>query len=367
MLSELVEAGCIKRWRRSDEGVTSVFLKFQAGLPLPATRTLGLQGRPRLSQLLQRRASKATRYMTLKTKAPSASSSAFISQWCSSGWRCRTLGLTGSLVDGAAPRTTAPVGTFRELLRRGIQVGNKMGVGVCWKIFIFVRFLERIKSADQTWGIWHHLVDRNMFAFLQTKFFSPNFVWLSEPDDWWKDWSDCSGMISGEMPLSPAPLTRRTSPPETTWNFILTTQELWRAPKTQACRPAASSWVSTSTEPSWVKLLPPLTQVSRCLKVPFVSFTFLHTLFLVLRARGGAASGVGPAEVRHPARRRPLRSRRTADPRQSGYVHPGEHRPAGNPQPGGQQGGFSPETEVKEWTNEGYKKKYNNIYVKLIG
>lgn len=163
MLSELVEAGCIKRWRRSDEGVTSVFLKFQAGLPLPATRTLGLQGRPRLSQLLQRRASTATRYMTFNTKAPSASSSAFISQWCSSGWRCRTLGLTGSLVDGAAPRTTAPVGTFRELLRRGIQVGNKMGVGVCWKIFIFVRFLECIKSADQTWGIWHHLVDRNMF------------------------------------------------------------------------------------------------------------------------------------------------------------------------------------------------------------
>lgn len=97
-----------------------------------------------------------------------------------------------------------------------------------------------------------------------------------------------------------------------------------------------------------MKLLPPLTQVSRCLKVPFVSFTFLHTLVLVLRARGGAASGVGPAEVRHPARCRPLRSRRTADPRQSGSVHPGEHRPAGNPQPGGQQGGFSPETEVKE-------------------
>lgn len=121
------------------------------------------------------------------------------SQWCSSGWRCRTLGLTGSLVDGAAPRTTAPVGTFRELLCRGIQVGNKMGVGLCWKIFIFVRFLECIKSADQTWGIWHHLVDRNMSAFLRTNFFPPKFwfcvtertrwlmkrlIWLLRYDQW---------------------------------------------------------------------------------------------------------------------------------------------------------------------------------------
>lgn len=73
---------------------------------------------------------------------------------------------------------------------------------------------------------------------------------------------------------------------------------------------------------------------------------------IILRARG-----VGPAEVRHPARRCPFRSCWTADPRESSSVHPGEHRPAGNPQPGGQQGGFSPETDVKEWTNEGYKKK----------
>lgn len=58
------------------------------------------------------------------------------SHWCSSGWRHWTVGLTGSLVEGAAPWTTVPVGTFRELLRRGAQVGqpayrNKMGVHVC--------------------------------------------------------------------------------------------------------------------------------------------------------------------------------------------------------------------------------------------
>lgn len=144
-------------------------------------------------------------------------------------------------------------------------------------------------------------------------------------------------MISGETPLSSAALTRRTSPPEPSWTSSLTTQELLRAPKTQACRPAASSWVSTSTEPSRVKLLQPLTQVSRYLMVPPCQLCGSSLAPLVLRGRGGTSGGVGTFEVRHPARRRPLWTRRTADPRQSGSVHPGNRRPAGNPQLGGQQ------------------------------
>lgn len=262
------------------------------------------------------------------------------SQRCSSGWRCRTVELTGSLVDGAASWTTVPVGTFRELLCRGVQVGQIPEKNRCG-IFIFLQS----RCGEFCTIYWPEIC---FFRSSKQKGFVSQIVCLSETDDWWKDCSDCPGMISGEMPLSPAPLTRRT---------ILTTQALWRAPKTQACHPAASSWVSTSMEPSWVKLLPPLTQVSRCLKVPSVSFFGSSFATLVLRACGGAAGGVGPAEVRHSACRRPLRSSRTADPRESGSVHPREHRPAGNPQPGGQQGGFSLHTKINNI----------NTYVILIG
>lgn len=78
MLSKPVETGCIKRWQKVMKWwFLWVVPNLQAGLRLPATQSLGLPGWPRLPRLPQsnsRRTSTASRYFTLSTRAPSASS-----------------------------------------------------------------------------------------------------------------------------------------------------------------------------------------------------------------------------------------------------------------------------------------------------